>query len=88
MFNVTKNELWKMHTLAYRHGLTGGCVITPVKLENGLTVSKDVNYFYDNRDIVVRFYYSRLDNGRWYNLVRIQYENIKTQKVLTFNNYE
>lgn len=88
MFDVSKKDLWNMHTLAYRHGLIGGVVITPVTLENGLIVSKDVNYFYDNKDIVVRFYYSRLDNGRWYNLVRVQYENIKTQKVLTFNNYE
>ena len=88
MYNVSKDELWKMHTLCYRHGLTGGISITAIQLENGLTVSKDVNYFYDNKDIVVRFYYTRCPSGVWYNLVRVQFENIKTGKVITFNNYD
>ena len=88
MFNVTKNELWRMHTLCYRHGLKGGMKITPIKLENGLKVSKDINYFYDNKNIIVTFYYTRCESGVWYNLVRIAFENIKTQKVMIFNNYE
>lgn len=85
MYNVEQKELDKMERLLYRHGLTGGCVITPIELENGLNVQKDVNYLYSNKDITVRFFRERNENGVWCKLYRIQFENYKTGKIITFN---
>lgn len=85
MYKTTKQELWHMHTLLFRHGLTGGGRITPIELENGVQVSKDWYYLYSDREICVRFYYKRSESGVWYDLCRIQFENYKTDKIITFD---
>ena len=61
MYNVNSNELKRMEITLFKHGLCGGCSVLPVLLEDGTQVKKDFHYLYDNQDICVRFYYSRLD---------------------------
>lgn len=88
MYYVSNEELWHMHTLLFRHGLTGGCQITPVQLENGVNVSKDIHYLYSNKDVCVTFFYKRCASGVWYDLCRIRFENMKTNTIITFNRKE
>ena len=85
MYNVNCKELKRMETTLFKYGLCGGGSVLPVSLEDGTQVKKDFHYLYDNHNICVRFYYSRLDSGMWYNLKRIQFENFKTGKIITFN---
>ena len=84
MYKTSKEHLWRMNHLLFRHGLTGGGSITPVYLEDGTAVSKDIHYLYSNQNICVRFFYKRCPSGVWYDLCRIQFENYKTGAVITF----
>ena len=84
MYKTSKEQLWHMHHLLFRHGLTGGGSVTAIQLENGDYVSKDWHYLYSNKDICVRFFYKRCPSGVWYDLCRIQFENMKTGTIITF----
>lgn len=83
MYYVEKSDLKRMEMLLYRHGLIGGCSVVPVIVDN-VQVKKDVHYLYSNRNIAIRFYYARLDNGVWYDLIGIDFENIENETMFKF----
>ena len=82
---ISKKQIEELRTRLFSHGLTGGCCITSITLDNGIEVSKDVYYFYDNFDITVRIFCARCPSGVWYDPVRIQLENTRTHKIIEFN---
>ena len=84
MKKLTDKELREVMHRCYSCGLTGGVKITPVELENGLKVSKDVNYFYHNSDIKCTFFFGRCPSGVWYDLKRVVFENLKTGRIDTY----
>ena len=83
MYYVEKSDLKRMETMLYRHGLTGGCSVVPVTVDN-VQVKKDVHYLYSNKNITIRFYYARLENGMWYDLIGIDFENIENEILFKF----
>lgn len=88
MIKLEKKEIMEIMNRCYHVGLIGGCKITPVELENGKKVSKDVNYFYHNSNVKVIFFFGRCPSGMWYDLVRIRFENEKTGKIVIYESFE
>lgn len=84
MYKVTKEDLRKFEIKLFHDGLCGGGSIVPVELENGVNVKKDFHYLYSDKDITVRFFYKRNDNGVWCDLIRIQFENTRLHTIMTF----
>lgn len=84
MIKVNKDFLENCERKLFHNGLIGGGSILPFEIENGLQVKKSFYYSCNNRDLVIRFYYKRLENGIWGDLIRIQFKNYKNGKITTY----